>query len=73
MIISVQGKLQLLKELVQFQYIVKPECITDTDEQTLIYLALLNNSKAVVQAIDANEHDDPNSLYCLVALGDFEG
>ncbi|CAG8687434.1 31_t:CDS:2, partial [Scutellospora calospora] len=45
--------LRSLKGLVQFQYIIKPEYVTDIDSQTLIHLALLNDPKAVIQAIDA--------------------
>ncbi|CAG8620279.1 2438_t:CDS:2, partial [Racocetra persica] len=53
MIISARGNLRSLKGLVQFQYIVKPEYVTDMDGRTLIHLALLNNPKAVIQATDA--------------------
>ena len=44
---------QSLEELVQFRYVVSPECITDQENQTLIHLEQLDDQGAVMQATNA--------------------
>ncbi|RHZ45087.1 hypothetical protein Glove_692g29 [Diversispora epigaea] len=43
-------------ELVRFRYIVKPECVTNTNGRSLIYLEKLNNPNTITKATDAINH-----------------
>ncbi|RHZ70235.1 hypothetical protein Glove_274g41 [Diversispora epigaea] len=44
------------EQLVKFQYIVKPECVTDTNGRSLIHLEELNNPNAITKATDTINH-----------------
>ncbi|KAF0373864.1 calnexin independence factor cif1 [Gigaspora margarita] len=53
LIISAWGNLCSLKKLVKLRHLTVSECVTDVEGRTLVYLALLNNPRAVIQATDA--------------------
>ncbi|CAG8836446.1 5547_t:CDS:1, partial [Racocetra persica] len=56
LIMSARENFQSLKNLVQFRYVVSPECITDLDGQTIIHLEQLDNYDAVIQATNAVDY-----------------
>ncbi len=45
--------LQFSKELVNFRYIINLKCIMNKNNQTLLYLELLDNLDAVIKATEA--------------------
>ncbi|CAG8830708.1 6813_t:CDS:2, partial [Racocetra persica] len=56
LIISAWGNLCLFKKLVKLHHLTISECITDVEGRILVHLALLNNPRAVIQAMDAVNH-----------------
>jgi hypothetical protein len=52
-LIMLARNLQSLDGIINFKFMVKPECITDYNNQTLVHLEWLDNYEIIIQATEA--------------------